>query len=58
MYGFHGRLLQVDLDSGKSSWHDLAESRLRSFLGGIGLGTSMLCDLRPRELTLFLPPTR
>ena len=53
MYGFHGRLLQVDLDSGKSSWHDLAESRLRSFLGGIGLGTSLLCDYAPPGVDPF-----
>ena len=55
MYGFHGRLLQVDLDSGKSSWHDLAESRLRSFLGGIGLGTSLLCDYAPPGVDPFSP---
>ena len=40
MYGFHGRLLQIDLTSGQSSWRELEESRLRTFLGGIGLGTS------------------
>ncbi|HEX4987374.1 MAG TPA: aldehyde ferredoxin oxidoreductase N-terminal domain-containing protein, partial [Candidatus Binatia bacterium] len=55
MYGFHGRLLQVDLDSGKSSWHDLAESRLRSFLGGIGLGTSLLYDYAPSGVEPFSP---
>src|SRR5882724_9079780 len=55
MYGFHGRLLQVDLDGGKSSWHDLAESRLRSFLGGIGLGTSLLYDYAPPGVEPFSP---
>ena len=55
MYGFHGRLLQVDLDSGKSSWHDLAESRLRSFLGGTGLGTSLLYDYAPPGVEPFSP---
>ena len=55
MYGFHGRLLQVDLNSGKSSWHDLAESRLRSFLGGIGLGTSLLYDYAPPGVEPFSP---
>ena len=38
MYGFHGRLLHIDLSNGQSSWHELEESRLRAFLGGIGLG--------------------
>src|SRR5882672_1060688 len=55
MYGFHGRLLQVDLDGGKSSWHDLAESRLRSFLGGLGLGTSLLYDYAPSGVEPFSP---
>ena len=47
MYGFHGRLLQIDLTSGQSSWRELEESRLRAFLGGIGLGTSLLYDYAP-----------
>src|SRR6266850_7363013 len=55
MYGFHGRLLQVDLDGGKSSWHDLAESRLRSFLGGLGLGTSLLYDYAPSGVEPLSP---
>jgi aldehyde:ferredoxin oxidoreductase len=55
MYGFHGRLLHVDLSTGKSSWHDLAEPRLRSFLGGIGLGTCLLYDYAPRGVEPFSP---
>ncbi len=47
MYGFHGRLLHIDLSTGHSSWRDLEESRLRAFLGGIGLGTSLLYDFAP-----------
>src|ERR687892_1116653 len=47
MYGFHSRFLHVDLSSGQSAWHDLAESRLRAFLGGIGLGTSLLYEYAP-----------
>ena len=35
--------------------HDLAESRLRSFLGGIGLGTSLLCDYAPTGVDPFSP---
>jgi len=42
MHSFHGRLLHIDLHYGKSSWCDLEESRLRAFLGGIGLCTSLL----------------
>jgi len=44
MYGFHGRFLHVDLTTGTHTWHALAESRLRAFLGGIGLGTSLLYE--------------
>ena len=47
MYGFHGQLLHVDLTTGTSARHDLPESRLRAFLGGVGLGTSLLYDHAP-----------
>ena len=47
MHGFHGRLLHVDLSRGSASWHDLPERRLRAFLGGIGLGTSLLYEHAP-----------
>ena len=55
MYGFHGRLLQIDLSSGKHTWRDLDESRLRHFLGGIGLGTSLLYDYAPAGVDPFSP---
>ena len=47
MYGFCGRLLHVDLGSGRSAWSAIDESRLRRSLGGIGLGTSLLHDFAP-----------
>ena len=47
MYGCHGRLLHIDLSSGQSSWHELEQSRLHAFLGGIGLGTSLLYEYAP-----------
>lgn len=47
MYGFHGRLLHIDLSSGRSICRDIEESRLRAFLGGIGLGTSLLYEYAP-----------
>jgi aldehyde:ferredoxin oxidoreductase len=55
MYGFHGRLLHIDLTSGQSSWRDLEESRLRAFLGGLGLGTSLLYDYAPPGVDPFSP---
>ena len=47
MYGFHGRLLHIDLSHGTASWRALEESRLQAYLGGIGLGTSLLYDYAP-----------
>ena len=55
MHGFHGRLLAIDLDSGQSSYRDLEESRLRGFLGGIGLGTSLLYDYAVPGVDPFSP---
>jgi aldehyde:ferredoxin oxidoreductase len=50
LYGFHGRLLHVDLDSGRCAWRGLDESRLRLFLGGVGLGTSLLYEFAPSRI--------
>ena len=55
MYGFHGRLLHIDLTTGQSSWANLAESRLRAFLGGIGLGASLLYEYAPPGVDPFSP---
>lgn len=53
MHGFHGRLLDIDLSSGRIAYLDLEESRLRLFLGGIGLGTSLLYDYAPAKVDPF-----
>ena len=55
MHGFHGQLLHIDLTSGKSSWRQLDESRLRAYLGGIGLGTSLLYEYAPAGVDPFAP---
>src|SRR5947207_874309 len=55
VHGFHGRLLAIDLDSGQSSYRDLEEPRLRAFLGGIGLGTSLLYDYALPGVEPFSP---
>ena len=55
MYGFHGRLLHIDLSTGTSSWADIEEPRLRAFLGGIGLGTSLLYEYAPPGVDPFSP---
>jgi aldehyde:ferredoxin oxidoreductase len=55
MYGFHGRLLHVDLSSGNSARHLLDESRLQAFLGGTGLGTSLLYEFAPPRVDPLAP---
>jgi aldehyde:ferredoxin oxidoreductase len=55
MHGFHGRLLHIDLSSGKHQRRDLEASRLRAFLGGIGLGTSLLYNHAPPGVEPFAP---
>jgi aldehyde:ferredoxin oxidoreductase len=55
MFGFHGRLLHIDLTSGDHAWRDIEEARLRAFLGGIGLGTSLLYEFAPPGIEPFAP---
>jgi len=55
MHGFHGRLLHIDLSTGHSSWVDIEETRLRAFLGGIGLGVSLLYEYAPAGIDPFSP---
>ena len=40
-------MLHVDLTSGRSAYHDLDAPRLRRYMGGIGLGTSLLHEYAP-----------
>lgn len=55
MHGFFGRLLHVDLGSGRSVHRPLEESRLRAYLGGIGLGTSLLQEYAPAGVDPLSP---
>ncbi|HXG52939.1 MAG TPA: aldehyde ferredoxin oxidoreductase family protein [candidate division Zixibacteria bacterium] len=55
MYGFHGRLLHVDLERGRFERRSLEEARLRSFLGGIGLGTALLYEHAPAGVEPLAP---
>ncbi|HIC68033.1 MAG TPA: aldehyde:ferredoxin oxidoreductase, partial [Candidatus Latescibacteria bacterium] len=42
MFGYHGRALLVDLTEQSVRWEPLDERVLKSFIGGIGLGTYLL----------------
>jgi len=55
VYGFYGRLLHIDLTAQAYDWRDIEEARLQAFLGGIGLGTSLLYDFTPPDVEPFSP---
>jgi aldehyde:ferredoxin oxidoreductase len=55
VHGFFGRVLHVDVTSGRSAYRDLEESRLRRYLGGIGLGTTLLYDHCPAGVDPLSP---
>lgn len=44
MYGYAGRILQIDLTSGKTGTEPLKENLARNYIGGIGLGIRLLLD--------------
>src|ERR1044072_4486174 len=55
MHGFNGRLLHVDLTTEQSSWLELEEPRMRAFLGGIGVGASLLYEYAPARVDPLAP---
>jgi aldehyde:ferredoxin oxidoreductase len=55
MTGFWERLLHVDLTSGRAVYRALDETRLRSCLGGVGLGTSLLHEYAPEGVDPLSP---
>ena len=55
MFGCSGRLLHVDLTARTHAYCELSEARLRSFVGGIGLGTSLLHEHAPPGGDPFAP---
>lgn len=44
MHGYNGKYLHVDLTSGKTEVVELAQSMLKSYLGGVGLGVRLLFE--------------
>ncbi len=50
MNGLHGRYLRIDVETGQADGVALAESVLRQWLGGVGLGTWLLARETPRGL--------
>jgi aldehyde:ferredoxin oxidoreductase len=50
MYGYHGRVLVVDLNTESYRWDIVPEKILRQYIGGIGLGTYLLYKYCPRKV--------
>ena len=42
MFGYHGRLLRVDLTRRQNEIEDLDETTLRKYLGGVGMAAKIL----------------
>src|SRR5918999_5553412 len=55
MRGFWGRLLHIDLGTGRGIYRDIPEGRLRKYLGGVGLGTSLLDEYAPTGVDPLSP---
>lgn len=47
--GYHGKFLRIDLSTGRSQSVPIAESMLRDYLGGSGLGTALLLEAGAAE---------
>jgi len=58
MKGFFNRLLRIDLSKQKSTIEPIAESILRSYLGGKGLGSFLLLKENPPHVDPFSPQNR
>src|SRR5688572_30508648 len=55
MHACFARLLHIDLTNGRSEFRPIEESRLRSYLGGIGLGVSLLWEYAPAGIDPLSP---
>ena len=47
MYGYHGKVMLIELDEQSIRWESLDETVLRRFLGGTGLGAYLLYTYSP-----------
>ena len=55
MFGYHGKVLRVDLTTQQTAWESLEEEVLRRFIGGTGLGTYLLYAFCPPGIDPFDP---
>jgi aldehyde:ferredoxin oxidoreductase len=55
MRGWHGRVLHIDVTSGRSTCLELEQSRLQKYVGGVGLGASLLYEYAPPGVDPLAP---
>ncbi len=55
MYGYHGKILQVDLSARETKDVKLGEEDLRNFVGGAGLAARLLYPLMKKDLDPLSP---
>ncbi|MGB9915509.1 MAG: aldehyde ferredoxin oxidoreductase family protein [Candidatus Bathyarchaeales archaeon] len=55
MYGYAGRILYVDLNTGKTRVEQLSEDYARKYIGGIGLGMRLWLDNSTARVDPFSP---
>ena len=55
MFGYAGKILHVDLDTGKSSVEEIDEGYCRKYIGGNGFGIRLLYDHAPPGVDPFGP---
>lgn len=55
LYGYHGRLLVIDLTTAKSAEEPIPEETLRAFVGGTGLATYLLYRFAPPKVDPLSP---
>ncbi len=55
MYGYAGRVLHVDLTTGRTWTEPLKEDLARKYIGGIGLGIRLLLEHCPSDVDPFSP---
>lgn len=55
MYGYIGRILEVDLSSSEIVSHELDERIAKEYLGGRGYGIKLLFDRNPRNIDPLSP---
>ena len=54
-FGFHGRYLRIDLSSNRHEVVQLSNDRLKNFIGGIGLATSILLEQHDYQFDALSP---